>query len=118
MENPKRKEYTINHIEYLVRQEMITMCSSKTKSVLFDPIVADLQTFSWKKIIDELVVKAPIFVGILRACLKTRRNRQNTDAIIVICASILLKHRYNKINLVQKVLSLILYAGHTGKQVI
>ena len=52
---------------------------------------------------------------ILSSITKTKSERANQNAIIGMCATILLKHRYSKMSLVQKIISTILYAGHTSK---
>ena len=94
------------------------MCSEHTSSVLSSQSVTDLWEFTWEKLLHELKVNAPILLSILRECTKTRRPRPNQNAVIGMCAVILLKHRFKKMSLVQRILSLILYAGHSGKQVI
>jgi len=33
------------------------------------------------------------------------------------CAALMLKHRFTEMSLVQKIISLVLYAGHSDKQV-
>ena len=53
---------------------------------------------------------APVFTW-------TRNSYINRDAIIGICTAMLLKYRYSKMSLVQRILSIILYAGHSGKEV-
>ena len=60
--------------------------------------------------------------GFKRAVIKcsnshTRKPRTNRNAVIGMCSAILLKFRNSKMSMVQKMLSLILYAGNSGKQV-
>ena len=73
-----------------------------------------LHNFSWVQLIQELETNALIFLNIMRSATYTRKPRANRDAIIGMCTAIL---RFSHMCLIQKLLSLILYAGHCGKQV-
>ena len=68
-------------------------------------------------VLQELHVHAHNLLHLLNSITSTKTDRDNQKAIIGMCASILLKHRYSKMSLVQKIVSVILYAGHTSKQV-
>lgn len=72
--------------------------------------------FKWARVMDEMKEYAPTLLNVLLSC--TNHSRSNQTAIVCFIASILFKFRYAKMNLFQKILSLILYAGHCGKQVI
>lgn len=93
------------------------LCSPATKSILGSQCLSDLSDFTWKKLIGELEVHAPVLLTILKDATVTRNEKPNREAIIGMCAALLLKHRYYKMSLVQKILALILYSGHSGKQV-
>lgn len=49
--------------------------------------------------------------------LKTRKPRSNRTGLVGMCVAMLLKHRFHRMSLVHKIMGLILYAGHSGKQV-
>ena len=66
----------------------------------------------------ELLCNAPVLLMILRACTETKRPRVNRVAVMVMCAALILKHRFSEMSLMQKIISLILYAGNSDKQVI
>ncbi len=68
-------------------------------------------------VLGELKQYAPMLLSILSSCTTTRSPRDNRDAVIGFVSSILLKFQFGKMNTVQKLVSLILYAGHFGKQV-
>ena len=68
---------------------------------------------------DELSKFAPLLMSLLFSAIK-RHKAPHTDtdcAIVGLCASILINLQNQKMNLVQKINSLILYAGHTSKEV-
>ena len=86
-------------------------------SILCSQSTDTLINFDWSLIYDELRVKSPIFIGVLIAATETRTPRSNRVAVICVCASILLKFRFKKMNLVQKLLAIILYASHCSTEV-
>ena len=57
-------------------------------------------------------------MSVLRASTETKKPRVNTKGVIVMCMGLLLKHCFVKMCLIQRILSLVLYAGHADKQVI
>ena len=95
-------------------QEIKAMSSDKTHSILS---TESLKEFEWRTLLEELHTNAPVLVGILQAATKTRVTRLNGGAIVGMYASILMKHRNPKMNLLQKIVSLVLYSGHAFKQV-
>lgn len=117
LKEPGTRKYLLKRIGMLVRNELISMCSDSTSSILRQQSVSELKEFSWEKLLAELRANAPVFLSIVRECTRTRRLRPNQDAVLGMCAAILLKHRFSKMSLVQKILSLVLYGGHSGKQV-
>ena len=56
-------------------------------------------------------------MSILEGCTKTKVTRVNRKAVMGMCVVLLLKHRFIKMCLVQKIISLILYTGQANKQV-
>lgn len=118
LKDPGTKSYVVKKIGILVRRELMLMCSERVNSILSSQSMSDLKTFSWKALLSELSSNAPVFLSILQSCTHTRKPRQNKDGVIGMCCAILLKFRYQNMCLVQKILSLILHAGHCGKQVL
>ena len=117
LKEPTTRKYVLKQIGVVIRNELKTMCSDSTCSILRSLDVVQLKQFSWDKLLDELKANAPVFLSILQECTRSRKPRANQDAVVCICAAILLKHRFAKMGLVQKMISLILYADHSGKQV-
>ena len=109
------REYAIQHFYSVVDKELKYLCSDHLNSILRS---RDIEHFTWEKLLDELRKNAPTFFGFLETCFRTRTPRQNSDAVMGFCSAIILKHRYDRMNLVQKILSLVMYSGHAGKQVV
>ena len=115
LKRPKLRNYIINKIGKLTRVEL---CSQKNVSVLRDHSTDMLTSFSWDGFEAELLSTAPVFVSILRACTETKQPRVNRTAVIGMCAALILKHRFSEMSLIQKIISLVLYAGNSDKKVI
>ena len=64
---------------------------------------------------DELKANAPILLHILTSCIPSKNA--NFQAIICVCSSLIFYSHFRHMNLVQKMISLILYAGRANKQV-
>ena len=65
----------------------------------------------------EMESKAPTLLSLLKQCLLTRKPRKHTEDVIVMIATIFCKHRRPSACQLQRAISLILYAGHSSKQV-
>lgn len=111
----KIKEYAISKVASLVHDEIKKMCSHNVDSILQK--TSALRSFQWIDLVNELEVHAPTLMTVLESATKTRCCRSNRTGVIGMCAALLLKFRYSRMSLVQKLISTILYAGHTGKQV-
>ena len=116
-EDPISREFMLRKFGVLLRRELTLMCSEKTKSILNSQCMLDLQEFSWKKFLSKMASNAPLLLSILQSCTYTRKRRLNQNAAIGMCSAILLKLRYSKMSMVQRIVSFILYAGNSGKQV-
>ena len=76
-----------------------------------------MRTFSWAKLHKELQANAPTLLSFLEMCTQTRKPRCNREGVMGMCTALLLKYRFPKMALVQRINSLLMYAGHSGKQV-
>ena len=72
--------------------------------------------FTWDKLLTEIASNAPVFLSILEICTQTV-DLDQIEVLSLECFVILLKYRYFKMTLVQKIVSMILYAGDCSKQV-
>lgn len=116
LENEKVKKYLLVKIGTMIKKEIKTL--SSFDSILKSQSLDHLMNFKWELIINELQQKAPIFLSFLKVATKTHTKRANKDAVICMCVSILLKYSFKELNLVQKLISLILYWGHASKRLV
>ena len=101
----------------LVQKELVHICSTKFKSTLLQHSKHDMTNFSWSSIIAEMKDHAPILLEILLAATHTKQRRSNQELVIAMCTAMLCKLRRAEMSTAQKVISMILYAGHSSKQV-
>ena len=107
--------YIIIRISRILQSELRKLCS--VDSLLKENSTTAFQEFSWNNLIKEIQDHAPLLLSVMTACTKTRSYRPNRNSTIGMCIAMLLKYRYKNMCLVQKILSLVLYAGHSSKQV-
>lgn len=113
--DPIIKKYVLIKLGVLLRRELMVMCSENAQSVMRN---CDLLSFSWNRLLSEMSSNAPVLLAILQSCTHTQRPRQNRNAVVGMCCAVLLKFRFSKMSIVQRIISLILYAGSSGKQVV
>ena len=117
LKDPIMFNYVISNVSRILQSELRKMCSTEANSALKQHLPRNFQDFTWNVLIKEAQVHAPVLLALMKACNKTKSPRSNRIGIIGFCIAILLKFHCVKMSLVQKILSLILYAGHSGKQV-
>ena len=103
----------------MLQKEVASLCSTKFKSVLAQSPKNILVDFSGmvNRFICEMEARAPTLLWLLRWTLKTRQARGNTNLIIAIITSMMCKHRKASVCQLQRIVSLVLYTGHSSKQV-
>ena len=110
-------EFVKRKLSRIITSEIKVCCSTAVGSVMRSLHNCDLREFCWKKLNEEMTTHAPLLTYILQSCLNTKTPRDNTVAIIGVCGALIFNHRFKHMNLVQKIISLILYCGHAGKNV-
>ena len=119
-------------VKYLgdkIAREMKNMCAKSTNSILRSK---NFNEFKLSCVITEMESHAPITLSLLRSCLtgrkpskasnQRRKGRTKSriiepDRVVGICSAILLRGRSQQMNLLQHIVSTILYCGHASKRV-
>lgn len=126
MEDQRICTHVLTILGCRIRNEMKRMCSIKKPSMLRASTPEALASFDWNKLESELQLHAPSLFSILRSATtvnvppsKTRKKsyRVKQCQVIGTCAAILLRHRNQSMNLLQRILSVLLYNGNASKQV-
>ena len=121
VKDKRTRKHIVSAVGQVIREEVKELCSNKISSVQRLRDVKSLQDFSWDTVVDEAAQLAPNLVHLLTECTKKDKKRKtagiNQKSIIGMCISLICKHQNHKMSLVQKMLGLVLYAGHSAKQV-
>ncbi len=125
----RMRTHVLSLLKKYIQKDMTVLCSKKEESVLRGK---SIHAFSWDILTKELQVKAPTLYAVLKACVDVKRRQKKTskvtkkrsncrtssnNAILGVCAGILLRHRNHHMNLIQRTIAMILNAGHSSKQV-
>lgn len=117
------KNHVLKVLGRHIKKEMKAMCGVITPSVLHSYDPETVQSFKWQVLIEELKQRAPTLHSVLASCAHKkvragRRSYQVKDEVVIgVCASILLRHKSCKMNLLQRIMAMILYSNHAGKMV-
>ena len=119
---PKLKTALVAAVAALVRKECQDLCTTANglTSVLRNTSPGKLKEFSWKKVLDELGRKAPVFCTVLNASVNRFRKQHPKKVLqrsVAFAACILLRERNKFMCAAQCVISVLLHAGHASKMV-
>ena len=131
MKDDKIQKKVVELMGKLLSKELSHVTSLKAKSLLCKRSAEVLEAFSWDTLNQELEKKAQITFSLLKQCAhaKTlmhkgdekcgRRTRRlpNEKGVVGLCFSILLRARSQRMNLVQRLISMLLFGSHAPKQV-
>lgn len=118
LRDPQRRTYVIECVGRIVKHELSKFCSDSYRSILRSEGHSVLKDgFSWELVISEARETMPTLLRIMTRMTETPKKRTNTVAVIGMIIAILAKHRRPQASLVQKVISLLLYSGHSSKSV-
>lgn len=117
---PSSRANVIAEVGKILVSEVQALCSDSFQSVLRSKDVNDLKTFTWDRVLSEAQDCAPTLLQLLESCTRPASGglpKPNRKAIIGLCICILCRYRRPSMSLFQKIISLILYSGHSAKQV-
>ena len=96
----------VSGIAQQIRAEMKSIRSERHDSILLDTLEA-VKRFSWETVLLELQKMMPTLMQLL---MKVVTNPSKKIPLLCLLASQLLKQRYPKLGLVQRAMSVVLYA--------
>ena len=129
-DNGIRKK-VIERMGRLMSKELTHLASLKAGSMLRDRSCQALERFSWQDLLNELEKETPATLSLLKQCAHVKRRQYksqdeggrssrrlpNEEAAVGMCFAILMRARSQRMNLVQRLISLLLYGSHAPKQV-
>ena len=126
MNHRRVRECVLRRVGKLIRKDMECACKMETSSMLRKRTVAAMKSFCWRDFVKELEATSPVFCAVLKECVERKRRKVSKrgtsykvdDSVVIgMCAAILLRHRNSNMNLVQRILSTLMYGGHAPKKV-
>lgn len=73
---------------------------------------------NWSDLVSDMQRRAPVLTAVLSAAMSRNKTEQTfATESLVSCFAVLLKGRNQRMSLLQRISSLVLYAGHAGKPV-
>lgn len=119
LRNKTTKKDVVECIGLELRSEVAAICSDRFNSITTQKSKSAIKNFShtYKSLLDEIRDRAPTLLTLLQYCLSTKQPGRNADAEIAFIVSIMGKHKRPSACQMQRVISLIMYAGHASKQV-
>ena len=111
------QKHILKLVGKMVHAEIKKFCSDGANSILKRDDPQCIKTFSWESFNSEVSKFAPILKGILQATCKARMSKTHFNVVMCVCVALLLRNRNPRMNLIQKIISLVLYGGHSSKQV-
>jgi hypothetical protein len=113
----KYRTEIIKHHSLKLGEEAKAICSSSGETCsLRSKQVESILSLNWMALHAELSSKAPLLMSVLEAVTPTKRKPQKKLAHCM-CVSVLLFARTKNMSLIQRLVSVLLYAGHASKQV-
>ena len=130
MEHPQVRKKVVTILKRDIQKEIRNLCSKTNPSILRNSEPESLMNFSWELVTSELRERAPTLHSLLCSCIevkrrqrrstkgkKTKSNRPSNTAVMGVCTAILLRHNNVHMNLLQRIVGVLLNAGHASKQV-
>ena len=125
------RKKVVECIGKLMSKELTNLASLKTNSMLRNHSCEALEQFSWRDLLVELEKETPITLSLLKQCAhvkrrvhkprgeggRSSRRMPNEEAAVGMCFAILMRARSQRVNLVQRLISILLYGSHAPKQV-
>ena len=117
MKDQAVQKHIVKLVGKMVHREIKKFCSDSANSILKRDDPQCIKTFSWESFSSEISKFAPVLKSILQATSKTGMSNTDFNVVMCVCVALLLRNRNPRMNLIQKIISLLLYGGHSSKQV-
>lgn len=98
----------------LMKYELNRLCSRQANSILRSRNRSDVINFPWVQVLEEVNEHCPLLLRFLNAITATKKIRSNHLHFMVTIVCLMVKYKNSHMSLFQKLVSSILYAGHSG----
>ena len=114
---PSVKSCIVKLIGKMMQTEMRYLCADKFPSVHRDVSREKLEQLSLDPAFEEMSQHAPILTTVLMESCPAKKDHEKKKLVVVVCAAAMLKFRNPNMKLLPSIFSLVLQAGHAGRQV-
>ncbi|XP_064386162.1 uncharacterized protein LOC135334762 isoform X4 [Halichondria panicea] len=111
--SPSKLKNVLSQLSRKIKQELTTICSDNHDSILRDTCEA-VKHFSWETVSLELQKNVPTLMALLKQIVPKPTNKV---PMLCFVASVLLQARHQRMCLVQRAISVMMYGNGTAKQV-
>ena len=105
----------LDRVGALLKKEFQCLCSEEVSQLLTN--LPKLSDFSWINYLEVIKSHAPFIVNLLLMILSGKKKNENVNQITGLIISIITCFKRNSRNIVQKIVSILLYAHHCSKEV-
>lgn len=113
MKDKTMKGMIASKVGELMCKELKQLC--KDNSCFTDKSMPAIESFNWTDVAAKLKKDCPYLFTLLEK--STKKIGLEKDIVIVVCASVLLKSHSERANILQRLISVLLFASHAPKQV-
>ena len=131
MQDVRIRKKVVERMGKLMSNEMTSLTSLKVGCVLRNCSGDTLKEFVWKDLLQELEKEAPVSLSLFKQCAhvkrcghtqrgksgRSARRSPDEETAVGMCFAILLRSRSQRMSLVQRLVSMLLYGSHAPKQV-
>ena len=117
LKDPAARYWLVQGLGKVILYELKLLCSNRVQSVQRAKDEKSISHFPWDEMIKEMTDHCPMLVNLLLVSTETRPAKSNQKYIICAIICMLCKFRCRSMALFQKLISMLLYAGHVGTKV-
>ena len=114
LKDPQTRKWLISGFGKILRYEIKTLCSDKISSVQRSNSKDSLPQFPWRVILEEAMEHCPTLFNLLFQSTMTKKARPNQLHVITVIICMLSKFHRSNMSLLQRLISILLYAEHVG----
>ena len=119
LKDPEAQKWLVKGVGKVVQFEVKKLCSDRVNSLQQSNSEDHIANFPWNKLFFEITENCPTLLSLLLHVTSTKREtkrvRQNNLTVVVVC--MLSKFHHLRMSIFQRLISVLLYAGHVGTMV-
>jgi hypothetical protein len=115
IKDDRMQKKVVTKVGNLIFKELVKTSLRKSNSLFGKNTPSAVENFKWSDLSHDLKRTMPTFFTIMNAC--TPSKPETKDMIIAVLGGIVIKNHNEKLNFIQRLISVLLYASHCPKMV-